>query len=246
MANFRTHLYGATAVSGVAALTLYGSAPVSEGQTLVLFGLGVLGGLLPDIDADASAPVRGLFGALGVALAFAWTLPLVGRYSELILASIWIGSFLAVRVLLYEVFARITVHRGIWHSLLAALFSALATANLLHWLLGQEADTAWQGALMVGIGYLTHLALDEAVGVNLLGARVKRSFGTAMKPLSFRDPASSLAMGVAVALLLWLAPPLDAGPGWSWALDGASLSLWDLLDRAVQAADHLWLSFDWR
>jgi hypothetical protein len=169
----------------------------------------VLGSLLPDIDADASVPVRGLFGVLGAALAFAWTLPLIGRYGPLSLAMIWIGSFLAVRVLLCEAFSRLTVHRGIWHSLLAALFVSLFAVNLLHWLLGQTPHDAWLGGLMVGIGYLTHLVLDEAFGVDLLGARIRRSFGTALKPWGFRNPGGSLAMAVAAGALCWYAPAMD-------------------------------------
>ena len=58
MADFQTHLYGGLVVSGVAVLSLHGSGLVTEGQTLMLFGLGVLGSLLPDIDADASLPVK--------------------------------------------------------------------------------------------------------------------------------------------------------------------------------------------
>jgi hypothetical protein len=216
MANFQTHLYGGVLVSGGAVLALHGAGLVTEGQTLVLFGLGVVGSLLPDIDADASAPVRAFFGVLGAALAFAWTLPLVGRYGPLQLALLWIGLFIAVRVLLCEVFARLTVHRGIWHSLLAVAFAALAAVNLLHWVLGQAAQAAWTGGLMVGVGYLTHLVLDEAFGVDLLGVRTKRSFGTALKPWSLRNPGSSLAMAAALGVMVLLAPssePPGSGRG---------------------------------
>ena len=235
MANFQTHLYGGIAVSGACVLALHGAGLVREGQTLLLFGLGVVGSLLPDIDADASAPVRGFFGVLGAVLAFAWTLPLLGRYSPLSLALIWIVSFLGVRVLLCEAFARLTVHRGIWHSLLAALFAALAAVNLLHWMLGLTRRDAWIGGLMLGIGYLAHLVLDEACGVDLLGVRTKRSFGTALKPWSLRDPASSLAMAAAVALSLWLAPTTDP----SWIGRGPNLAdrLGDLVARLEAWSD---------
>jgi membrane-bound metal-dependent hydrolase YbcI (DUF457 family) len=151
--------------------------------------------------------VRTVFGVLGAALAFAWTLPHVDHYAPIALMLIWVGSFLGVRVLLYAAFARLTRHRGIWHSLLAALFAALVAVNLLHWTLGQAPGLSWAGGLMVGIGYLTHLVLDEAFGVDLLGVRVKRSFGTALKPWSLKDPAASLMLAAATALLVWLAPP---------------------------------------
>lgn len=206
MAKFQTHLYAGVLASAAAVLTLHGAGLADERNTPLFFGLGVLGSLFPDIDADASAPVRAFFSVLGAALAFAWTLPLSGHYEPLTLGLIWVGSFLMGRFALGEAFARLTVHRGIWHSLLAALFATLTTVNLLHWMLELPAQGAWAGGLMVGIGYLTHLVLDEAVGVDLLGVRTKRSFGTALKPWSFRDPASSLIMAAVVGLTLWLAP----------------------------------------
>lgn len=246
MANFQTHLYGGIVVSGGSVLALHGAGLAMEGQTLTLFGLGVLGSLLPDIDADASPAVRAFFGVLGAVLAFAWTLPLLGRYSPMTLALIWAGSFLAVRVLLCETFARLTIHRGIWHSLLAALFAALAAVNLLHWLLGQAAPVAWVGGLMVGIGYLTHLTLDELFGVDLFGVRTKRSFGTALKPLSLRDPRSSLAMAAAVALLAWLSPPGDWDLGLARDLAWPSEPLTQALAVTVQGAERLWSMLRWR
>ena len=209
MANFQTHLNGGILVSGGAVLTLHGLGGAPEGLTLVLFALGVIGSLLPDIDADSSAPVRAFFGVLGAALAFAWTLPLAGGRPPLELAAIWVGLFLAVRFLLGAVFARFTVHRGIWHSWLAAGFAVLTTANLAHWLLHQSASVAWAAGFMVGVGYLTHLVLDEVFSVDLLSTRVRRSFGTALKPFSLRDPGSSLVMALGVGLLAWFAPAFD-------------------------------------
>lgn len=222
MANFRTHLNVGIFVSGGSVLALDGLGLVATDQTLVLFALGVVGSLLPDIDADASTPVRAFFGVLGVILAFAWTLPLVGQYGSFELALLWVGSFLAVRFLLFEAFARFTVHRGIWHSWLAVACAVLATANLAHWLVHQPPPVAWVAGFIVGLGYVTHLVLDEFYSVDLFNRRLKRSFGTAFKPFSFNDPLSSLAMLGAVLLLAWLAPPAD----FIQMPEGAELLLW--------------------
>lgn len=212
MASFKTHLYVGTFVSGGAVLALHGFGLVAPGQTLNLFALGVAGSVLPDIDADVSAAGRAFFGVLGAALAFGWTLPLVGHYGSLELALVWFGLFLAVRFLLFETFARFTVHRGIWHSWLAIAFATLATATLTHRLLEQPPRAAWVAGLMAGIGYFTHLLLDEVSSVDLYERRVRRSFGTALKPFSFKDPLGSLAMAAAVAVLWWLAPPTEDLP----------------------------------
>lgn len=230
MANFATHLYGGIFASGTAVLGLQGLGLVPTGQTLVLFALGVGGSLLPDIDSDSSAPVRAFFGLLGSVLAFAWTLPLVGQYPPLWLGLFWVGCFLAVRFLLLGAFARFTVHRGIWHSLLGVAFAALATVNLAHGILRESAESAWVSGAMVGMGYLTHLVLDELSSVDLKDARVRRSFGSALKPLSLKNPLSSLTMAAAVALLAWLAPPNEG----RMLPDGAELVAW-----AEQAGEQI-------
>ena len=212
MANFKTHLYFGIFVSGGAVLALKAYDLVPPGQPLVLFALGVTGSVLPDIDTEVSAPGRAFFGVLGAILAFGWILPLVGHYRTLDLALVWFGLFLAVRFLLFETFARFTVHRGIWHSLLAAVFVSLVTVTLTFRLLDQPPRVAWIAGLMVGIGYLAHLCLDELYSVDLYNRQIRRSFGTALKPFSLVDPLSSLAMAVPVCVLLWYAPTADVFP----------------------------------
>ena len=211
MANFQTHLNGGIFVRGAAVLALHGAGLVEPGATLGYFVFGVAGSLLPDLDADASKPVRAFFNVLGVATAFIITLPLVGRLLALELALLWGGVYLLVRYLVFEVFTRLTTHRGIWHSWLGLAATALMAVNLAHWGLGQDATSAWLSGLMVAIGYLTHLGLDELFSVDLLNSRVKRSFGTALKPFSLSDPRSSVGMGVLVLVLIWFAPNLDSG-----------------------------------
>jgi hypothetical protein len=86
---------------------------------------------------------------------------------------------------------------------------------------------------MVGIGYLTHLVLDELYSVDLLNSRVKRSFGTALKPFSLADPRSSFGMLAAVVALAWVAPAFD------WGLLPAE----NVTQAAVIAADRLIATF---
>jgi hypothetical protein len=239
LASFRTHLYGGVFVSGGAVVVLHELGLLPPGAALPLFALGVAGSLLPDIDADASAPVRAFFGLAGVAFAFAWTLPMVGERPVVELVALWAGLFLVVRFLLYEAFTRFTVHRGLWHSLLAAAFAGLVTVDLAYWILRQPPAHAWIAGLMVGLGYLAHLVLDEVSSVDLLNARVRRSFGTALKPLSLRNLRGSLAMTGAIACLLWIAPLADGGG----AAPGASAPA-GIPDLLMDAGERLGLLFE--
>jgi hypothetical protein len=206
MANFNTHLYGGALVSSAAALGLYSAGLAGPQETQTFFFLGVAGGLLPDIDSDSSAPVRGFFTLLGIALAFLVSFALVGRFPVLELVLIWGAVFLVVRYGVFELFARCTVHRGAWHSWLAAVFVGLATANAAHHLLGLSAWESWVGGIFVALGYFTHLCLDELASVDLLGNRVKRSFGTALKPFSTAAPWASAIMLAGAIALAYAAP----------------------------------------
>ncbi|BCX81458.1 hypothetical protein MIT9_P1036 [Methylomarinovum caldicuralii] len=202
MANFKTHLSLATVIAGAAATTVTstGLAPVS--QAPALFALGVLGGLLPDIDADNSTPVRLVFTLLGLAAAFAAVFYTLGHYrfsiSELcVLAA---AVFAAVRYLIFELFLRLTEHRGVFHSLLAVVFFTLLTTSLSYHFTTASPHLAWLQGLFVGMGYCVHLTLDELFSVDLRGGRLKRSFGTALKPFG-RDLKATLAMGVLTVAL---------------------------------------------
>jgi hypothetical protein len=113
----------------------------------------------------------------------------------------------------------------------------LAAVHLsLHWLdIGPE--QAWLNGLFMTAGYVTHLVLDEFYSVNLLNARVKRSFGTALKPLSLRAPRASALMVLAVLAMAYAAPRPD---GWS----GIETGLADAIDAHELTAkwDRAW---DW-
>jgi hypothetical protein len=230
MANFATHLYGAAAVSSTAALGLFAVGLADAGQAQAYFAVGVVGGLLPDIDSDSSTPVRAFFAFIGAAAAFLVGFALIERLALFELALVWTVVFLLVRYGLFEVFAHFTVHRGVWHSWLAALFAALGAANLAYWVVGRSAWESWVFAGFTGLGYLTHLCLDELASVDLLNSRVRRSFGTALKPFSLRSPWSSLGMaGAAIALMLTapsLAPVTEAARGLGYTREALAARLW--------------------
>jgi len=209
MAGFSGHLYGGATASAALALTVDRLQWAQPDQIQMLFVLGVVGGLLPDIDSDNSTPVRIVFTLLGVAAAFLVGIVFVEDCTVVELALIWSAVFLLVRFGLLEVFSRLTVHRGIWHSWLGAAFASLAVADIAYHLGGFPPWESWLAGFFMAAGYLTHLCLDEIASLDLLGNRVKRSFGTALKPLSIASPAASTAMFSGVLLLACFAPTLD-------------------------------------
>ena len=78
---------------------------------------------------------------------------------------------------------------------------------MFHYVLGTHEGVAWLGGGFMFIGYLTHLLLDELYSVNLMGQRLKRSFGSAMKLFDSRKPGESATIAALAVILFLLAPP---------------------------------------
>ncbi|MDY7117830.1 metal-dependent hydrolase [Halomonas sp. SSL-5] len=212
MADFRTHLGVAAAGGVVVAHGGWQAGLWDAWQALPMLALVAFGGILPDIDADSSKAIRLVFNLLAVIAVVAGALLLQGWLSLGGLLLACVGLYLGVRHLGGALFARLTVHRGIWHSLLAAALCGLATTALSHHLLAQPDVLAWGHGMALSLGFVLHLLLDELYSVDLTGARIKRSFGSALKPLDWRSPGNSLVMlATGANLLPWL--PAWAGLG---------------------------------
>jgi hypothetical protein len=197
MANFKTHLIGGAIASSAGAFASFGQGLSGASETQALFAVGVAASLLPDIDADDSKPIRAVFDLAGIVVGFLVAFHFADRLKIVDLVLIWGFVWLAMRFPVRMLFARFTVHRGIWHTLLMALVLALAATIGSDLLLGLTPTLAWLVGGFTLLGYLTHLLLDEFASVDLFDRRVKRSFGTALKPLSLNAwPASLCLIGV--------------------------------------------------
>ena len=206
MADFSTHVFGAAALCsfGATFTTKLLALPLAEG--LMLTVAGTVGGILPDIDLKVSWPSRLLFGLLGSIAALAWLFANVPRLTVLELWLAAVGIYLVVRYPVHWLFHSVTVHRGALHSLAAAVMAALLMAAIASRLLGADAATSWMLALFLGAGYVLHLALDEIYSVDFTGMTIKRSFGTALKPIDV-DRLPGTCTVLFTALVAWFFTP---------------------------------------
>lgn len=232
MANFTTHIAVGTVVSGaLATLTL--AANVIPHESLVAVTLaGVVGSVLPDIDLKESRPSRAMFAGLGIFFSFAVLFTCANKYSIVELWLLWLGTLLGVRYGLHALFHRISVHRGIWHSLLALVFVSLVTTLVFKYILGEADGIAWLAGGFLGIGYLTHLILDELYSVDVMDTRLKASFGTALKLADFHRWRDTVAMAVCTAGLVMIAPPVK-----TFAEALSSQSMWAELQNHLLPHD---------
>jgi hypothetical protein len=207
MANFKTHLSVASTLSGVLAIGCLEAGLAAPREVLVYFAAGTMGGVLPDIDSDHSTPIQIMFSAFGVVLAFLTVFSKAGAYSIVELSLLWLFVYVVIRYVACRLFARFTVHRGIFHSLLAALFFWFLTTAVTYHVFALSPFHAWLTGCFVGLGYVIHLTLDELYSVDLMGASLKRSFGTALKVASWTNIKTTIVLGLATVCLLYFAAP---------------------------------------
>ena len=181
MANFRTHVATSAALGAAFGAVGHVQFGMPLPSAMIAGGLCTLGGVLPDMDSDNGVIFR---ESLGVTAAVApilmldhfatWQLP--RETLSLTIAAIYLG----IRFGAGAILRKISVHRGMWHSIPAALLAGMIVFAACAY--QQQAIRLFKMAGIV-TGYLWHLVLDEiyAVEPRLGGVRLKKSFGTALK-----------------------------------------------------------------
>ena len=181
MAAYREHI----TVSGFLGVA-YGAGAVfvfdfSVTQAMVAGILTWVSGMLPDMDSESGKPVRELFGvtaALAPLLLLQHTSRLGISGDRAMLFCLLLYG--AVRYGGATILGRLTVHRGMFHSIPALIIATEVT------FLGYSSPDTMVRALMAGgvaLGFLSHLILDEVYSVQWNGVtiKLKKSAGSALK-----------------------------------------------------------------
>jgi hypothetical protein len=181
MAGFRMHVT-------TSALLGCGYAGVGHAAYGVPLDSAVIGGamcgfagMLPDLDSDYGVPLRetmAFTAAIVPMLLVARFQSLALSHDEMVLAAITL--YLFVRFGITNMIRKYTVHRGMFHSIPAALiFTGLAF--ILTGAAPLEIRCFKAGGVLAG--FMSHLILDEIYAVEWKGGqwRFKKSFGTALK-----------------------------------------------------------------
>jgi hypothetical protein len=181
VANFNTHFIVGAGVSTVVSGTLLAMGSINSMEALMAFAFGTLGGLLPDIDSNRSKAIELGFTLFSMLITILVVFVQIERYSliEMFILGGFLFAFLRYGVI--DIFRKISKHRGMFHSVPAGLIWGLITTILVKYIFEIDDFISWIYGIMVAVGYITHLALDEVYSVDLKNRRLKRSFGTAFK-----------------------------------------------------------------
>jgi membrane-bound metal-dependent hydrolase YbcI (DUF457 family) len=206
MASFKTHISFGIAAGILATIVLSGLvASQAPGFLITVFMMATLGSVLPDIDSDSGIPFHVAFGSLTIVvctLVFTHFYNIHPRDFKIIAG--WTGgTAIFVWGIMGAVFRRFTNHRGIAHSIPAAILAGLGTFFLATRLYFSEAD-AFILALAMIVGFLVHLLLDEIWALMNFHGQLfvpNKAFGTALKFTSENGLVNLLVYGAIVLLI---------------------------------------------
>ncbi len=201
MAGYKAHLAAGRGVGFAGGLWLIFSASLSLIYLPIIFIATIVGSFLPDLDSDSGRPIQILFLTIGIIASFlgCYYLVIIIEPGMLYVVLATSSIFVIVNFVLKRLFMRYTVHRGIFHSLVAVVILTLSVNSLLLSLDLNLFDSIIISSAL-GTGYLSHLVLDEMYSlVNLSGIPFipKKSLGTALK-----ISALSLRMNTVIIMML--------------------------------------------
>lgn len=184
MASFQQHVTFSSLLGIGYGAGVYLGLEFSPVQSALAGCLAAVGGMLPDLDAPNGKPGQEIF-ALTAAVA---PLVLIGRvlqWSGLpsdpeTIMLLLVGLYISIRYGLAFLIHKVSVHRGMFHSIPAMLIAGeLVYLGYPH----QQPLTKLMMAGAVTLGFFSHLLLDEIYSVEWKSAlpSLKKSSGTAIK-----------------------------------------------------------------
>lgn len=193
MADFKTHSAFGAALGVLGAIGLACTAlNDGSGFSVAVFGAALLGSILPDMDSDSGVPFHTVFGSLSLVFGVLTFIELSksGVYEPYSIAIRAFGASFIVWGVVGTVFKRFTRHRGMAHSIPAAILSGMVTDVLALKFSFTQQESFLLGVVIMA-GYLLHLILDElyaAVHFDGTPFKPKHSLGSAMKIVSHSIP----------------------------------------------------------
>jgi hypothetical protein len=181
VADFKTHITVSTTLGVGYAAVAYRHFDMPAPTCLLAGALCSVSGMLPDLDSDSGVPLRESL-AFAAACVPAMLVPRWEGFGWPNEAIILAGAviYVVVRFGLGTLLKKYTVHRGMFHSIPAALIAGEAAFLLC--VTGDFRLRAYKAGAVL-LGFFSHLILDEIWSVKMTGVRVelKSSSGTAMK-----------------------------------------------------------------
>jgi hypothetical protein len=204
MANFKTHISVAATSAFIPCIGLHLSG-ITVDQTLYLTLIGTIGGILPDIDSENSTSIQVVFNVIGILLALLILFSTLNSLGLILSIAIALLLYLIVNFPLKKILQKFSSHRGTIHSIPMALLIGICFYYII-FLVTQKFYISWLSAILLSYGFFIHLILDELYSVDLSGARLKKSFGTALTLFSKNNLIIYILMYMAIIAIYIMIP----------------------------------------
>lgn len=202
MPGYRTHI-SASSVVGIALGGVSFFCGKIDLMTSIYGGaLCAIGGMIPDIDSKTSESFR---KCLAIVAGFS-SLLIVSRLRDFPMdpqsvAIIGGGNFVLVWFFLGNLIKKMTVHRGMCHSIPMAVL----VGEIIFLLSSGGINERLYCAVSALIGVMVHLILDEFYSVQISrGVKIKKSLGSAMKLVNFDNLKASAFILILLGFVTYL------------------------------------------
>ena len=206
MASFEQHVNGAVISTGIVIVPLHSASIINATESLIVLALGLVGGVLPDLDSDTSKPIQIVFKIISIFLPLVILLGISKELTVAYLVGYWLLATLILRITLFKFFTTFTIHRGIFHSIPMGLFFGQITMLVFYKVFDYEMVFSTIAGSFMFFGFLVHLLLDEFVSLNALGVRMKKSFGTAFKLYDSQNLYGSVLLYIFIFTFFFFVP----------------------------------------
>lgn len=181
MADFKTHITASTLLGIGYGAAGYYYLNIPPAHAMIGASMCSVAGMLPDLDSNSGIPQREMLSFVSVVV----PMLMLQRFQAIHMTPeqmVFAAGvlYVLIRFGIGSLFKRFTKHRGMWHSIPAALVAGMVAFLVC---LSPELEIRIFKSWAVVLGFITHLVLDEIYAVNWEGKlpRAKRSFGTALK-----------------------------------------------------------------
>ncbi len=206
MASFPSHISFGVAIGVLSVIGVVTAAVTKDPSlSIAIFVATTLGSILPDMDSDSGIPFHVTFGSLSIVSAglVFWGIYQRAPSNWLLLAGGTLVTAVFIWTVVAHVFKRFTRHRGMAHSLPAALL-----AGLVIFFVASRLSFSDQHAFLLGVamiaGYVSHLVLDEIYAAFNFHGQIfipNKALGTAFK-LKSNSILVNILMFSAIAFLI--------------------------------------------
>ncbi len=206
MASFEQHVNTAVIVTGMVVIPIHLAGILDTTQSIVALALGLIGGVLPDLDSSSSKPVQIVFKMISIFFPLMLLLSIRYHFSLIQLILAWVLITVFLHLTFFKIFLKITRHRGIFHTIPMGILFAQITAYSFYYFGYYNLTKATILGGFVLLGFLVHLLLDEIFSINALGMTMKKSFGTAFKFYDKKNMFGTLILYLLIGAIFYTIP----------------------------------------